>query len=88
MSGKWVRHFRFDGKEPRRLADTPDPDQCKRSPDPGISECKYSPFLWGDVELRRPSQVREWMVFDVPKGLTLGTFWWQEVDDIMTDFAR
>ena len=32
--------------------------------------------------------MREWMVFDVPKGLTLGTFWWQEVDDIMTDFAR
>ena len=71
-----------------RPAGTPDPKQCERSPDSGTLECKYSPFLWGDVELERRFQVQGWMVFDVPKGMTLGTFWWQEVDDVSIDFVR
>ena len=42
----------------------------------------YTSFLWGDTQLEREFQIRGWMVFDVPKGLTLGTFWWREVDQI------
>ena len=42
----------------------------------------YTSFLWGDTQLERKFQITGWMVFDVPKGLTLGTFWWQEVDTI------
>ncbi len=49
-------------------------------------ENTYVPFLWGDVELARNTQVSGWMVFDVPRGLTLGTIWWNEVDDIVADF--
>ena len=26
------------------------------------------------------------MVFDVPQGMTLGTLWWNEVDDILLDY--
>jgi hypothetical protein len=47
---------------------------------------KYSPFLWGDVGLDRNFQVQGWMVFDVPKGLVLGTFWWDEVDLVIGDY--
>ncbi len=42
----------------------------------------YTGFLWGDTQLDREFQITGWMVFDVPKGLTLGTFWWREVDQI------
>ena len=42
----------------------------------------YTSFLWGDTQLERKFQITGWMVFDVPKGLTLGTFWWREVDTI------
>ena len=42
----------------------------------------YTGFLWGDTQLEREFQITGWMVFDVPKGLTLGTFWWREVDQI------
>ena len=48
----------------------------------------YSPFLWGEVELDRQFQVEGWMVFDVPKGLILGSLWWEEVDTIITDFIE
>ena len=46
----------------------------------------YVPFLWGDIELARQTQVSGWMVFDVPQGMTLGTLWWNEVDDILLDY--
>jgi hypothetical protein len=42
----------------------------------------YAGFLWGDTQLEREFQITGWMVFDVPRGLTLGTFWWREVDQI------
>ncbi len=42
----------------------------------------YTGFLWGDTQLERRFQITGWMVFDVPRGLTLGTFWWREVDQI------
>ena len=46
----------------------------------------YVPFLWGEIELARETQVTGWMVFDVPQGMTLGTLWWNEVDDILLDY--
>lgn len=46
----------------------------------------YTPFLWGEIELARQTQVTGWMVFDVPQGMTLGTLWWNEVDDILLDY--
>ncbi len=45
----------------------------------------YTGFLWGDTQLDRDFQITGWMVFDVPKGLTLGTLWWREVDPITVD---
>lgn len=48
----------------------------------------YSPFLWGAVELDREFQVEGWMVFDVPKGLVLGSLWWDEVDSVIVDFIE
>ena len=49
-------------------------------------EDQYSPLLWGDIQLDRNFQVEGWVLFDVPKGLTLGTLWWDEVDDVLADF--
>ena len=54
----------------------------------GEDEDLYSPFLWGEVELDREFQVQGWMVFDVPKGLILGSLWWDEVDSIIADFIE
>lgn len=54
------------------------------SPDEG----KFMPFLWGEVELDKNFQVQGWMVFDVPKGLILGTLWWEEVDTIVGDYVN
>ncbi|MCH8207054.1 MAG: hypothetical protein IH956_08625 [Chloroflexi bacterium] len=51
-------------------------------------ENKYLPFLWDEVELPRQTQVSGWMVFEVPKGLRLGSFWWDEVDFIILDFPE
>ncbi len=48
----------------------------------------YSPFLWGAVELDREFQVEGWMAFDVPKGLVLGSLWWDEVDSVIVDFIE
>ncbi len=45
----------------------------------------YTGFLWGQTQLDREFQITGWMVFDVPKGLTLGTLWWREVDPIVVD---
>lgn len=50
-------------------------------------EGSFVPFLWGEVELQRNTQVGGWMVFDVPKGLKLYTLWWNEVDDIIADYV-
>ena len=45
-----------------------------------------SPILWGDVELARQTQVEGYMVFDVPKGVILGTLFWDEIEYIPIDF--
>ena len=49
-------------------------------------EDEYSPLLWGEIQLDRNFQVEGWVLFDVPKGLTLGTLWWDEVDDVLADY--
>ncbi len=67
----------IDPFEASRIVDVADPD-----------EDLYSPFLWGQIELDREFQVQGWMVFDVPKGLILGSLWWEEVDAIITDFIE
>lgn len=46
----------------------------------------FVPFLWGEIELSIDRQVEGWMVFEVPVGLRLGTFWWDEVDYIVLDY--
>ncbi|MCH8061446.1 MAG: hypothetical protein IH861_02975 [Chloroflexi bacterium] len=51
-------------------------------------EDKFKPFLWGEVDLDKNFQVQGWMVFDVPKGLILGTLWWEEVDSIVGDYVN
>ena len=49
---------------------------------------KTIPLLWGQVELDRHFQVQGWVLFDVPKGLTLGTLWWDEVDEVVADYVE
>ena len=48
---------------------------------------KFAPLLWGDIQLNRDFQVQGWVLFDVPKGLTLGTLWWSEIDDVVADYV-
>ena len=44
------------------------------------------PPLWGDVALNKGFQIEGWFVFDVPKGLILGTIWWNQADTVSLDF--
>lgn len=67
----------LDPFEASRVLDTADPETDL-----------YTPFLWGPIDLDREFQVQGWMVFDVPKGLILGSLWWEEVDAIITDFIE
>ena len=53
----------------------------------GLDVKNINPLLWGDVELPRQMQVSGHIVFDVPKGLLLGTFFWDEVEYIPVDFV-
>ncbi len=55
---------------------------------PDVDEDKFAPLLWGDIQLDRNYQVQGWVIFDVPKGLTLGTLWWDEVDEVVADFVE
>lgn len=54
--------------------------------DEDLSRCTQ--LLWGQIQLDRNFQVSGWMLFDVPKGLTLGTFWWDEVDEVVLDYIE
>ena len=56
--------------------------------DPVEGDDKTIPLLWGQVELDRHFQVQGWVLFDVPKGLTLGTLWWDEVDEVVADYVE
>ena len=51
-----------------------------------LSRCRQ--LLWGQIQLDRNFQVSGWMLFDVPKGLTLGTLWWDEVDEVVLDYVQ
>ena len=51
-------------------------------------EDRFAPLLWGDIQLDRNYQVEGWVIFDVPKGLTLGTLWWNEVDEVVADYIE
>ncbi|MCI0437729.1 MAG: hypothetical protein L0177_01185 [Chloroflexi bacterium] len=42
-------------------------------------------FLWGEVSLDRDFQIQGWIIFDVPKGLRLGTFWWNQIESVVID---
>lgn len=55
--------------------------------EPDEHENEYIPLLWGEVQLDRGLQVKGWMVFDIPKGLTLGSLWWNEIDDVIVDYV-
>ena len=47
---------------------------------------KISRLLWEITDLPRDYQVEGFLVFDVPKGLVLGTLFWDEVEYIPVDF--
>tara|TARA_Y100000996_G_scaffold368774_1_gene315358 strand:- start:363 stop:848 length:486 start_codon:yes stop_codon:yes gene_type:complete len=47
-----------------------------------------SPILWGTFELARGYQIEGFLIFDVPKGLLLGTLFWDEVEYIPVDFVN
>ncbi|MDP6455420.1 MAG: hypothetical protein QF898_19225 [SAR202 cluster bacterium] len=51
-------------------------------------EGKFAPLVWGEIQLDRDFQVKGWMVFDVPKGLTLGSIFWNEIEDIIADYIN
>ena len=73
------RGQRIDALDPFtdfKVADAPDPSAADG----------FLPFLWGELELARFTQAEGWMVFEVPVGLRLSSFWWDEVDFIVLDF--
>tara|TARA_B100000945_G_scaffold321295_1_gene335075 strand:- start:4002 stop:4583 length:582 start_codon:yes stop_codon:yes gene_type:complete len=43
-------------------------------------------LVWGDIELPRQTQIGGTMVFEVPKGLLLGTLFWDEIEFIPIDY--
>lgn len=55
---------------------------------PSEDENEFSPLLWGEVQLDRQFQVKGWVIFDVPKGLTLGSLWWNEIDEVVLDYVN
>ncbi len=65
-------------------------DEASILRDPGDNEdlSRCTQLLWGQIQLDRDFQVSGWMLFDVPKGLTLGTFWWDEVDEVVLDYVE
>ena len=54
----------------------------------GPKEGEFAPLLWGEVQLDRDFQVKGWMIFDVPKGLTLGSVFWNEIEEIIADYVN
>lgn len=43
-------------------------------------------LVWGDIELPRQTQIGGTMIFEVPKGLLLGTLFWDEIEFIPIDY--
>ena len=48
---------------------TPDPDRDR-----------YSPYLWGDIDLPKDYSLGGWVFFEVPKGIKLSHILWEEAD--------
>ena len=65
------------------IADVPEGEVDKR----GAIVLEENP-LWGEVEINRGFQISGWFVFDVPKGLILGTIWWNQADTVSLDFIE
>ncbi|MCY4653072.1 MAG: hypothetical protein OXC95_07905 [Dehalococcoidia bacterium] len=78
----------FDPFEDSSIVDSA--DEASILTDPGDEEdlSRCTQLLWGQVQLDRNFQVSGWMLFDVPKGLTLGTLWWDEVDEVVLDYVE
>ena len=53
----------------------------------GPDAVEITPVLRGEIELARGFQVSGSLIFDVPKGLILGTIFWDEVEYIPVDFV-
>ena len=79
------RSDRIDALDPYGAADIGDSADAKK--EHGSLVLTDAP-LWGDVELTKGFQVTGWMVFDVPKGLILGTLWWSQADTVSIDFIE
>ncbi len=47
-----------------------------------------SPILWDSFDLARGYEIQGFLIFDVPKGLLLGTLFWDEVEYIPVDFVN
>ena len=56
------------------------------APEESLRVKNIAPLLWDDTELPRNYQVGGYIVFDVPKGLLLGTLFWDEIEYIPVDF--
>ena len=54
----------------------------------GDSDVTHGPILWGTVELEKGFEVKGWMFFDIPKGLNLRAFWWQDPETQTVDYER
>jgi len=53
----------------------------------GIKVKEIAPIFWDKTELPRDFQVGGYLVFDVPKGLIIGTLFWDEIEYIPVDFV-
>ena len=53
----------------------------------GIRVKEIAPIFWDKTELPRDFQVGGYLVFDIPKGLIIGTLFWDEVEYIPVDFV-
>lgn len=73
--------------DPFQAAQPGQSDQCSVSRDTGLMQCKYTPFLWGKVDLVKDYQISGWMLFEIPRDLKLDALWWNEADDIVASFA-
>ena len=78
----------FDPLDEPNIVDSA--DEASILTDPGDEEdlSRCTQLLWGQIQLDRNFQVSGWMLFDVPKGLTLGTLWWDEVDEVVLDYVE
>ena len=53
----------------------------------GIKVKEITPIFWDKTELPRNFQVGGYLVFDIPKGLIIGTLFWDEVEYVPVDFV-